>query len=177
MSSLYVAYSWSNGTTSGSGAAEVSRAAPTCWAEARDIAKDLEMRDPQLGKVVILSWQTMGRLEPTAPVADRFTPPERAFWDAAVDFMNRRVKVEDTLLAVAAGKRGPIEAEEAKALAVRLGVPGTQPSAAEILAKGGAVASIEIATDLALGKAMVMIDPLQAHVRAEPSVEERGLSA
>ncbi|WP_336801693.1 hypothetical protein [Kaistia sp. MMO-174] len=54
------------------------------------------------------------------------TPAERAFWNAAVDFLNRRVKVEDTLLAVAAGKRGPIEAEEAKALAVRLGVP-TQP--------------------------------------------------
>ncbi|WP_336801783.1 hypothetical protein [Kaistia sp. MMO-174] len=69
------------------------------------------------------------RVEPLGvidPAADRFTPAERAFWDASVDFMNRRVKVEDTLLAVAAGKRGPIEAAEAKELAVRLGVP-TQP--------------------------------------------------
>ena len=51
------------------------------------------------------------------------TPTQQAFWDAAVDFMNRRVSVENTLWLVASGKRGPIEAEEAKKLAVKLGVP------------------------------------------------------
>lgn len=55
--------------------------------------------------------------------ADHFTPAERAFWDAAVDFLNRRVAVENVLWAVSAGKRGPIEATEAKDLAIRLGVP------------------------------------------------------
>ena len=56
-------------------------------------------------------------------VVDHFTPAERAFWNAAVDFMNRRVAVENVLWAVSAGKRGPIEAAEAKDLAIRLGVP------------------------------------------------------
>lgn len=51
------------------------------------------------------------------------TPAQQVFWDAAVDFMNRRVSVENTLWLVASGKRGPIEAEEAKQLAIKLGVP------------------------------------------------------
>lgn len=38
--------------------------------------------------------------------------------------IGRRVSVEDALLQLAAGKRGPIEPEEARELALKLGVPG-----------------------------------------------------
>jgi hypothetical protein len=45
------------------------------------------------------------------------------FHDAFLTSLNRRSDVETVLWAVAAGKRGPIEADEARALAIKLGVP------------------------------------------------------
>lgn len=39
------------------------------------------------------------------------------------DMLNRRVEVEQVLLDVARGKRGPLSPEECKALAYKLGVP------------------------------------------------------
>lgn len=69
---------------------------------------------------------------PIAGTEETMTPEKRAFWDAAVDFMNRRVKVEDELAGVASGKRGPIEAAEAKALTFRLGVPTQSKEPVEI---------------------------------------------
>lgn len=43
--------------------------------------------------------------------------------DWVADFLNRRTEVEHELRAFAAGKRGPISQDEARALANRLSIP------------------------------------------------------
>lgn len=44
------------------------------------------------------------------------------------DQLNRRVEVENILLAVASGKRPPLTPDECRALAYRLGVPSRHAS-------------------------------------------------
>lgn len=54
--------------------------------------------------------------------------PRRRSWrdkfhDLFLSSLDRRVEVENLLWSVAAGKRGPVEAAEARQLATKLGVP------------------------------------------------------